>query len=1130
MLCRGTYSFSFCLVAICALLLPAPGRAQASRKRSTHAASNRYALFLTDAPVAVRYASRDALQANDAQSYRQQIEARQQTLIDTLKARNVAVTGSVSTVLNAVFVELTPDRVEEMKGLPGVMGVVRMRRGERHLNQAVQLMNAPAAWNQLGGTGNAGAGIKVAVIDTGIDQTHPSFQDSTLSMPAGFPKCTPGDCAFTNNKVIVARSYVKEIGAGMDPNNPAATSSPDDFSARDHDGHGTAVASVVAANVSSGTVTFNGMAPKAYLGAYKVYGSPGVNDYPTEDIFILAINDAMSDGMDIVNFSSGLSSVSGPLDTGSVCGNAAGVPCDPLAQAFENAAKSGLVITVSAGNDGFSGSAYPAFNIISSPASAPSVISVGATTNSHVFGPAVSVLGTPSNLQNILAQNSDGFGPIGALTAPLVDVSQLGNDGYACTALPAGSLNGAFALIERGPAGNACNFAVKAANAQNAGAIGAIFYMYDGSATITPEFRGQVNPGLFVMISNADGTNLKTYIDANPGHAVVVDPAGQQESITPSNQLASYSSVGPNTGNYAIKPELVATGGFDPDNGPDPLDMYLFYGYGMYVAAENYDPNGELYSSNRYTAADGTSFSSPITAGAAALLKQKNPKLTAAEIKSALVNSAAQDTTTEDFFNDPVSVEWIGAGRLNAGSAIGQTVFANPTTVSFGVASNLPMTQQITLTNSGSSSVTLAATTVPHVSSSNATVTVSPASITLAAGASGTITVSLTGTTPTPGAYDGRIDLTGAGVLLHIPYLFLKGSGVAYDFIPLVSGTIDDVAGTDVGVLNFKVIDQYGVPVANSPVSFSVDGFQGGTLTLNSVPGGVPACTPATAMDAVTCPTDANGVAWVDVVLGTVGQPLLLVSDAIGDQLQIDFYIRPQPTISSGGVVNAASNTAPIAAGSYVSIYGANLADPNMTGNTTTTTLPLVINQVTVSFDTPSASISVPGYLIYESPNQVNVQVPWELQGQTSAQVKVTIDQFSYGNVVTVPLAIYSPAFYSANGIVSALDANYAQISASHPAMHGQVLQLFGNGLGPVNNQPASGVPALSSPLSTTKVVPTVSIGGQNAPVSFSGLAPGFPSLNQINVTVPAGLAPGTYPIIMTIGGVTSPAVNVPVQ
>ena len=144
-------------------------------------------------------------------------------------------------------------------------------------------------------------------------------------------------------------------------------------------------------------------------------------------------------------------------------------------------------------------------------------------------------------------------------------------------------------------------------------------------------------------------------------------------------------------------------------------------------------------------------------------------------------------------------------------------------------------------------------------------------------------------------------------------------------------------------------------------------------------------------------------------------------------------------------------------------------------------------------------------------------------------QVKVISDLF--GNVVTVPLAAYAPGFFQGNGIVAAINATQGNIvTASTPVHAGDVIELFGNGLGPVNNQPASGSPAPSSPLATTTTQPTVSIGGQSAPVSFSGLAPGFPALYQINITVPSGVAAGTPSITLTIGGVTSKASAIPLK
>ncbi|HEX5430728.1 MAG TPA: hypothetical protein VFW83_02080, partial [Bryobacteraceae bacterium] len=238
---------------------------------------------------------------------------------------------------------------------------------------------------------------------------------------------------------------------------------------------------------------------------------------------------------------------------------------------------------------------------------------------------------------------------------------------------------------------------------------------------------------------------------------------------------------------------------------------------------------------------------------------------------------------------------------------------------------------------------------------------------------------------------------------------------------------------------------------------------------------------------------------------------------------------RQPPNIPPGGVMNGASFDAsqPIAPGSYISIFGTGLSD--FTDRNANAILPLAIDYAQVSFDVPSANLSVPGHLTYVSPGQVNVQVPWELQGQTSVQMKVTID-FTYGNVVTVPVSNYSPAFFTANGMVAALDLSNRLIGASNPARRGQAVQLYANGLGPVSNPPASGDPAPAAPLSNTTATPVVMIGGQQADVSFSGLAPGFAGLYQVNATVPASLSPGTYPITISIGGQTSKASTIVVQ
>ena len=106
----------------------------------------------------------------------------------------------------------------------------------RKLDRALDLVHASAAWSALGGQQNAGKGVRIAILDTGIDQDQPAFQDAALQPPSGFPK---GEIDYTSSKVIVARSYVAMLPFALVD---ASDSRPDDVTPRDRSGHGTAIA------------------------------------------------------------------------------------------------------------------------------------------------------------------------------------------------------------------------------------------------------------------------------------------------------------------------------------------------------------------------------------------------------------------------------------------------------------------------------------------------------------------------------------------------------------------------------------------------------------------------------------------------------------------------------------------------------------------------------------------------------------------------------------------------------------------------------------------------------------------------------------------------------------------------
>lgn len=1079
--------------------------------------SGRYALILSD-PSAAEFAQahRNAPQA--VENHRQQIRDAQSALRTQLANRRYTVTGSVQTVLNAVFVIATPAQVAELRSLPGVKAVRPLRRFHLNLDRAVIVINAnPKGWDLVGGPANAGKGLKIAMIDTGIDITHPAFQDPSLPVPAGFPKCdVPSDCVnFTNSKVIVARSYIKQVAAGS---GTPATTTPDDYSARDRDGHGTSTSMCAAGETNSGPVaTITGVAPKAYLGNYKVFGDPEVNGTTTGDVIIQALEDALNDGMDVASLSLGSTAFSGALDTGATCGAPAGSPCDPEAYAVENAIQSGMLVVAAAGNDGANGdlttsdgTTVTTLNTIESPGDAPSAISVAGNQNGHTWTSAVLVTGSnvPSTIQNIQAQASlDGPQP-GRATAPLFDVGPITGDPLGCNTIPGGALSGDLALIERGT----CDFSTKVFNAQAAGAVGVIVYDTSSSTPIAPEgLFGTAIPMAFIAEPGASA--LQSFVDANPGYPATLESVavGQDSEV-----MAYFSSRGP-TIDGMMKPDVTAVG----------TDLYM--------AAERFNPDGDLYGPDGYTISQGTSFATPQVTGTAALVKQMHPNFTPAELKSALVNTAVGNVLTETAFTGPQAGASVpaflisqGAGLLDVAAALSSTVAVAPAAVSFGYLGTSafpPAGQQLQITNTGSSTVNLTLAVKQLTTDANAKVSLSSSSVSLDAGQSTTVTASLGGTLPAPGSYQGFITITGGAETLQVSYLYTLGDGVPYNTTPVLSiSDFDCTVGQTLpdGGIAFQLIDQYGVPISGTPISWNVN-TGGGSISSNltdsateAIPG-----TPGLGFATATCGPEPGPQEFQ-----------ALVADM---QVLFDGTARLNPTIAPNGAVNAASFQVGngVAPGSYLTLFGTGLSDT--TDSFTTPYLPLAIDYASVSFDVPSAGLSLPGLISYVSPGQVNLQVPWELQGQSSVIIKVTIED-SQGSLYTLPLAQYSPAFFdylepvTNDLLLIAYDASGDLIGSSHPATPGQTVQLYANGLGPVNNQPADGQVTPVSPPAATTTTPTVTIGGQAAPVQFSGLAPNLIGVYVLTVQVPAGISSGMQPVIVSINGVASPPSTLPVQ
>lgn len=586
------------------------------------------------------------------------------------------VTGQYDLALNAVAVKLNGTTLAQLRAGPMVLHVEYEALYYPTTDDPdLAIISAVQAWNQAGGAANAGAGVKVAILDTGIDITHPCFSD------AGYPAQTQlGDHSFTNNKVIAAKVF----------NNKAVSRG---YTAEAIQEHGTHVAGTVACNyLTPATVDgvdipydMSGVAPRALLGNYNIF--PGdVLNARSEDI-VDALEAAYEDGFDVANMSLG--------------GGAHGIQ-DLLTIAVDNLDEANMVSAVAAGNSG------PGHYTIESPGSAARALTAGASTVGHFLGAIV----TDDTNAASFAAAVGAFGPTADATGPLS-----ANLGTYCTG--GGTLTGQIALINRGT----CTFSTKIRNAQTAGAVGAIIVNNVFGPPVSMAQDGTPDqptiPG--VMVSKSDQTNLNGRTgDTFTIHstlAYVFDAAGN-------DYMAGFSSQGPTDVDFRVKPDVVAPGvnvlSSIPHQFCDAPPCFAFF--------------------------QGTSMATPHLAGSAAVVKGQHPTWSAAQIRSAIVNTADQGVLKNASTGGAeTDVNIIGAGRENLFSAVNAQVAIDPVSLSFGsvpAGSGQTLIGTIVLSNLTGAAQTLSLS----VSSSSGTgVSYSvPASVSIAAGGWASVDVTMT--------------------------------------------------------------------------------------------------------------------------------------------------------------------------------------------------------------------------------------------------------------------------------------------------------------------------------------------------------------------------------------------------
>jgi subtilisin family serine protease len=693
------------------------------------------------------------------QAYESYTEAKSHGISDAVKQAvpSAEIGKTFYSVYGGVQATIPANQVAAVLQVPGVTAVQKDNL-EHPLAQddATTFVGAAAVWPSLGGEAHAGQGVVVGLLDTGIWPESPFFADNGLPAPATAHACQFGDGTDTahlgstfqcNHKLIGAyaftNTYMAVVGSdGHEFCNDATKT----CSTRDPEGHGTHTASTAAGDLVSSALMYgvdrgpvSGMAPGAEVIEFRICMQLGCFNSDS----VAAIAQAIKDGVNVISYS--ISGGANPYT-------------DPVELAFRDAFNAGITVSASAGNSG------PGAG--TTDHGGPWVVTVGASTSDRFF----------TSTLNLTASNGDHFSMSGVTitngvttaTPVVLAESIAGEDAKCQTPLAAGSATGKLVACLRGT-----NARVdKGFNVSRGGAAGMILY---NAVKQDVETDNHWLPAIHV---DGPDTALLAFINGHTG--VTGTFASGTPSATQGDVMASFSSRGPSA--FFLKPDITAPGiqvlaGMTPQ--PDPT-------------ITSNGPPGNLFQ-----AIAGTSMSAPHVAGSAALIKATHPSWTPAEIKSALMTSAAQDVVKEDGVTAATPFD-AGAGGLRVNRAVNPTLVFNETFADY-VASgsdplgrvnlNLPSVDATTM--SGKLTTKRTAINVSGVDQrlrvtvqqpAGATITVGRRNESLSIDNGESLTFSITISAPSvpDGQYFGRITLTSTRSgynAVTIPVAFFKRQG-----------------------------------------------------------------------------------------------------------------------------------------------------------------------------------------------------------------------------------------------------------------------------------------------------------------------------------------------------------------